>query len=93
MTFLISFWVLKGAVTMYAKVFKSLCKPVFWGGLPRDVFISILLIGIFSFVILHSIKVFIPLFFIYIFLLSIVRIDHRIFGIIKDSLRLKSHYY
>ena len=33
---------------MRAKVFKSLTKPVFWGGLPRELFIFLFMFSRFS---------------------------------------------
>ena len=38
---------------MRAKVFKSLTKPVFWGGLPRELFIFLFMFGLLSIMIFH----------------------------------------
>lgn len=78
---------------MHAKVFKSLSKPVFWGGLPRDMFIVIFMFGLFTLILFHTIKALAPLFIIYLFLVGVARIDHRIFGILRESIKIKSHYY
>ena len=78
---------------MRAHVFKSLSCPVYWGGLPRNVFICILMLSILMVFVFRSLKALIPLFFVYSFLLFLVKNDHRIFGILKESLKFKSHYY
>ena len=78
---------------MRAKVFKSLTKPVFWGGLPRELFIFLFMFGLLSIMIFHSLTALFPLFIIYAFLAGIAKIDHRIFSILRESFRFKSHYF
>lgn len=78
---------------MRAKVFKSLTKPVYWGGLPRELFIALFMFGLLCLMIFHSLKAIFPLFILYAFLVGIVKIDHRIFSILNEAFRLKSHYF
>jgi len=49
--------------------------------------------GLLSIMIFHSLKALFPLFIIYAFLAGIAKIDHRIFSILRESFRFKSHYF
>lgn len=46
---------------MFVPVFKSLSKPMTWGGVPRNIFILIILASLISVVIFQSIKGVLPI--------------------------------
>lgn len=78
---------------MQVPVFKSLAKPVYWCGLPRSVFFSIILLTIVAFFFFKTIYVAVPVIIIYFVLRLLVREDRRIFDILVENFHLKSHYF
>lgn len=78
---------------MQVPVFKSLAKPMTWGGIPRTVFIVIIIMALFSVVIFQSIKGVLPILAGYVIILSLCRYDPKIFSILYKNLCLKTHYF
>lgn len=74
-------------------IFNSLTKVMCWCGIPRNMFIFLVLTGIILAAFLHSIHALIPIMAIYFIILALFRIDHQIFGILCRNLALKSHYF
>lgn len=78
---------------MTIPVFKSLAKPMTWGGVPRNVFIMIIMAALISIVIFQSIKGVLPILAVYAIILSLCRYDPKIFSILYKNLHLKTHYF
>lgn len=78
---------------MQVPVFRSIAKPVYWGGLPRGILICLIIFTGVAFFIFKSLYVVIPTTLLYYILKLIVREDRRVFGILRQNFKLKSYYY
>lgn len=78
---------------MIVPVFKSLSKPMTWGGVPRNIFILIILASLISVVIFQSIKGVLPILAVYMIVLALCKYDPKIFSILYKNLNLKTHYF
>lgn len=78
---------------MEIPTFKSLYKPMTWGGIPRTAFILIIMCGMFSIVAFKSLRAILPIAAVYLLLLALVRIDYKILEILKENLGHKDSYF
>lgn len=78
---------------MNIPVFKSLAKPMTWGGVPRSIFIMIILATLISVVLFQSIKGVLPIMAVYAIILFLCKYDPKIFTILYNNLNLKTHYF
>lgn len=78
---------------MQVPVFRSIAKPIYWGGLPRSVLICMILFTGVGFFFFRSLYVVVPTTLLYYALKLVVREDRRIFSILRQNFRLKSYYY
>lgn len=77
---------------MTINTYKSLYKPMTWGGIPRVLFILIVLFSIISIILFKSIRGVLPIAAIYGIILLAVRVDYYIFNILFENLRYKDAY-
>ena len=73
---------------MIVPVFKSLSKPMTWGGVPRNIFILIILASLISVVIFQSIKGVLPILAVYMIVLALCKYDPKIFTILYKAKKL-----
>jgi type IV secretory pathway VirB3-like protein len=73
--------------------FKSLYKPMTWGGIPRTAFLLIIMFGMLSVVAFKSLRAILPIAAVYLLMLTLVRIDYKILEILKENLGHKDSYF
>lgn len=74
-------------------VYKSLYKPMLWGGLPRTIFIAFLIFEMAFLVVFRNQSVVLAGLCIYFVLLAITRYDTHFFRILMQSFKLKDAYF
>lgn len=78
---------------MNVNTYKSLYKPLLWGGIPREYFILIALFSILSVMVFQSLKACLPILAIYGIMVLLNRIDAKILTILKENLAFKHIYF
>lgn len=78
---------------MNVPVFKSLGKPVYWCGLPRTLFFMFIIVTVGAFLIFRTLYITIPITLLYFTFRLLVREDRRIFAILRESMKIKGHYF
>lgn len=78
---------------MEIPTFKSLYKPMTWGGIPRTAFLLIIMFGMLSVVAFKSLRAILPIAAVYLLMLTLVRIDYKILEILKENLGHKDSYF
>lgn len=73
--------------------YKSLCKPMTWCGIPRNIMLIIVFLGLLSIVLFQSIRGIIPIIVLYLILLALMRVDYKILSILQENMKLKDVYY
>lgn len=74
-------------------VYKGLYKPLFWGGLPRTLFITLMTLTALAVIVLKSPYAVIPVAAVYVVCAAVCRIDQHLLSIIMDSWRMKDVYF
>lgn len=78
---------------MKVPTYKSLYRPLTWGGIPRNAFILIIFGSMMSVMIFKNIKACLPLLLIYLIMLALIKVDAKILDILRRNLRLKDAYF
>lgn len=74
-------------------VFKGLYKPLYWGGLPRGLFIALAALTAFAVIVFKSPYAVIPVAAVYAVCIVICRIDQHLLSIIIDNWKMKDAYF
>lgn len=74
-------------------VYKGLYKPLYWGGLPRVLFIALLVVTAFAIIVLKTPVAVLPIAIIYAICLAICRNDQHLLGIIAKNWTMKDVYF
>lgn len=78
---------------MEVNTYKSLYKPLLWGGINREYFILIFLASIGSVMLFKTFRALLPIIAIYSILVIINRIDTKLISILKENLKFKNVYF
>ncbi len=78
---------------MEINTYKSLYKPLLWGGVKREYFILIFLSSIGSIMLFKTFRAILPIIAIYSLLVIINRIDVNLIPILKENLKFKNIYF
>lgn len=64
-----------------------------WCGIPRNIMLIIVFLGLLSIVLFQSIRGIIPIIVLYLILLALMRVDYKILSILQENMKLKDVYY
>ena len=78
---------------MEIPTYKSLFKPMLWGGVPRNMMIFIILLSMLSIILLQSWRGILPIIALYALLVLLMRIDYKILPILQENLKYKDAYF
>lgn len=78
---------------MQIVVFKGLYKPMYWGGLPRALFIALLAITAFAVIVFKSPYAVFPIAVVYGICVAVCRVDQHLLKIILYNWRMKDVYF
>ena len=78
---------------MEVNTYKSLYKPLLWGGINREHFILIFLSAIASIMLFKTFRAIFPIIAIYTILVIINRIDTKLITILQENLKFKNVYF
>lgn len=78
---------------MEVNTYKSLYKPLLWGGINRDHFILIFLASIASIMLFKTFRAIFPIIAIYTILVIINRIDNKLIPILQENFKFKNIYF